>query len=128
MNRNINRFSPFLLAGVWAIFILFLSTIGIGINLPSTWDSIIGWDKLAHAFVYFVLVYFLFRGFALQKPNLESSIYAFLISASYGILMEIVQYSFFPNRYFEFLDIIANIVGTIAGLLFIYFLTTKNSQ
>ncbi|MEL6719389.1 MAG: VanZ family protein [Bacteroidota bacterium] len=123
-----NKIPPFLIAGIWAIFILIVSTVGVGVNLPNTLSDIISWDKVAHAFVYFVLAYFLFKGFQAKTSNRKSNIYAFLISAGYGILMEIIQYSFFPNRYFEFLDILANIVGTIASLSFIYFLIIKKSQ
>ncbi|MEM8526744.1 MAG: VanZ family protein [Bacteroidota bacterium] len=124
----INKIPSFLIAGLWAVFILIASTVGVGMNLPSTMSDIISWDKVAHAFVYFVLAYFLFRGFQKRTSNQKSNIYAFLISAAYGVLMEIIQYSFFPNRYFEFLDILANIVGAIASLGFIYFLITKKSQ
>jgi len=32
-------------------------------------------------------------------------------------VMEVVQYAFFPDRYFEFWDIVANIIGALAALL-----------
>ena len=38
------------------------------------------------------------------------------ISIIYGIGMEVVQYTFFPGRFFEIPDIIANIIGSILGL------------
>ncbi len=43
-------------------------------------------------------------------------IIALVISGGYGILMELIQYGFFPNRYFEVQDIIANIIGSLIGL------------
>lgn len=106
---------------VWALIILVLSTVGIGINLsPSLWD-IIGWDKLAHAFVYAVLCFLLIK--ALEKNGItlrRAIIYSLIISVVYGILMEIIQFTFFPNRYFEIFDIFANIVGAISiPLLFL---------
>lgn len=109
----IDKIPPFLLAGVWAIFILIISTIGVGMNLPSSWWEIISWDKLAHAIVYFVLAYFLYKGFRLKQTKSRAIWYAISLATFYGILMEFVQYAFFPNRYFEVLDIIANIVGII---------------
>ena len=44
--------------------------------------------------------------------------WVFLACTIYGILMEGMQYAFFPGRYFEVLDIIANIIGAIIGLIF----------
>ncbi|MEM9991011.1 MAG: VanZ family protein [Bacteroidota bacterium] len=112
------RFS--LLALTWAAFILILSTVGVGVNLPNTWADIIGWDKVAHAFVYCILTVLLFYGWRGKKPDIKIIWMAFGIATSYGILMEIVQYSFFPNRYFEVLDIIANIVGAMLGVFWVY--------
>lgn len=49
---------------------------------------------------------------------------ALIISTTYGIGMEVVQYTFFPGRYFEFWDIVANISGAFAGvILFRKFIT-----
>jgi len=128
LKQILNSISPVAATIIWAVVILILSTVGVGVNIPSSWQDVFSWDKLAHAAVYFILCYFLHQSFITRKPTLTSNIYAFLISTSYGILIEIVQYSFFPDRYFELLDILANIVGTIASLSFIYFLIIKKSQ
>lgn len=45
----------------------------------------------------------------------------------YGLFMEILQFTFFPGRYFEVLDIIANIIGSFAGLFVFKFFITKKS-
>jgi len=98
----------------WSILILLLSTRAT-INLPQSWFDLYSPDKFGHAFVYGVLCWLLLKAFhreALGKPVL----WALLISISYGILMEVVQYSFFPNRFFEVYDIIANISGSLLGL------------
>lgn len=116
----IDRFPVWLLSVSWAIFILILSTVGVGLNLPSTWSDIISWDKLAHAFVYFVLVFLLHKDLVRTQPKQRSLWLAFTISVAFGILMEIVQYTFFPNRYFEVLDIIANIVGAIGCVFWLH--------
>ncbi len=116
----IDKIPPFLFAVGWAIFIFILSTVGVGVNLPSTWSDIIAWDKLAHAIVYFVLTFWLIKGFQTRNiPSGRAFLYGAIIASSYGILMEIVQKTFFPNRYFEVLDIIANIVGVIICVLWI---------
>jgi len=80
---------------IWGLIILYLSS-GSGIQLPpSVWD-IIAVDKLGC-----------------------------LISSIYGICLEFMQYALFPNRYFEFLDIIANISGSLIGILFFKYIYYK---
>lgn len=89
------------------------------VNLPEEWFDIFSIDKLAHAFVYGVLTLLIIRGYFLNaKWTKNTTIIAVLIASIFGVLMEIMQYGFFPNRYFEFLDIIANICGSIGSLLF----------
>jgi len=98
----------------WSIIILFLSTRGT-INLPQTWWDLYSPDKFGHAFVYAVLCWLLIK--ASQKEVVRNAAFlALIISSGYGILMEVVQYSFFPNRFFEVYDIIANISGSFIGL------------
>ena len=124
---------------LWAALILFLSS-GAMPNMPKLWwEELISPDKLGHLVVYGILSLTLMYGF--QKKNattyelseetaiLDSifiqnkngviskvnMIWVLSISIIYGILMEIMQYCFFPNRYFEIFDIIANIIGSISA-------------
>ena len=86
-------------------------------------------DKLAHLFVYGVLVYLALQAYKSVK-DLTLRIIIVLISSSvlYGLLLEIVQKNFFPNRYFEWGDVIANTVGSILGwIIFSYFNKRKSS-
>ncbi len=111
----------------WALFILFLSA-NPGINLPESFWDLLAIDKLAHAFVYGVLSCLLLYSFFLndQKNIQKMKMISIIISSIYGILMEIMQYLFFPNRYFEFLDILANIIGAIIGVsIYRYFFKLK---
>jgi len=97
----------------WSIIILVLSTRAT-INLPQSWWDLYSPDKFGHAFVYAVQCWLLIKAF--QKENIQKAVlWALIISISYGILMEVVQYSFFPNRFFEVYDIIANISGSFIG-------------
>ena len=54
---------------------------------------------------------------AKNEVALESKkvVMTILLSSIFGICMELMQYYFFPGRYFEYLDIIANIIGAICG-------------
>jgi VanZ family protein len=97
---------------VWAVIILILST------MPSQQLPQIKWlmtpDKFGHAFVYGVLAIGLYQSFSGAQ---KKAVYAGLWATGYGITMELVQYGFFPGRYFELWDIVANISGVFAALL-----------
>lgn len=104
----------FLPALIWALIILILSTMP-SVQLP---ESFISPDKFAHAFIYGILVILILHGLKksdiLTKKNIWLTI---LISASYGCLMEIIQYAFFPGRFFEMGDNLANTIGCFLGWL-----------
>lgn len=111
-----NVFWVRLLTLVWMIVIFVLSTLS-GEQLP-----VITWvpspDKWAHAAVYALLAAGLWFSLAAATihQNSQNSI-ALGIAASYGIGMEIIQYTFFPGRYFEVWDIVANIIGAFGALV-----------
>ncbi|MEM1320203.1 MAG: VanZ family protein [Bacteroidota bacterium] len=91
-----------------------------GVNLPEQFWDILSWDKLAHAVVYALqcglILWGGHRNKAATTLDQRVVIAALLISIAYGILMEVIQYGFFPNRFFEVQDIIANIIGSFIGL------------
>ena len=53
------------------------------------------------------------RTLALKQKGI---IMALGVSIFFGIGMEVIQYTFFPGRFFEIPDIIANIIGSFLGL------------
>ena len=108
----VERLKVFLPALIWSAIILSLS-ISPGISLPPSWMDLIGWDKLGHLVFYAILVITWAWGY--QKRGHTTLRWSIGISILYGILLEWVQYAFFPNRYFEVLDIIANIIGVLIG-------------
>ena len=111
----------FLPAIAWAILILILSS-GPGIPLPSHWWDLFSPDKFGHAFVYGVLVLLTLRAFQSGGQWSTPTVWVTVLGSDlYGIAMEVMQWTFFPGRYFEVLDIIANIIGAILG----WFLYTK---
>ena len=122
--RNLTFFFP---AIIWGLIILYLSS-DPGIQLPSSFWDFLAVDKLGHLVFYGILTYLIGLGFYKRKNQFfdkKMSFIALIISATYGIAMEIMQYSFFPNRYFEILDIIANISGSIVGILFFKYIYYK---
>ena len=109
---------------LWGLFIFALS-VGPGVNLPDTLD--ISPDKLAHAFVYGVLVWLFLKSFQKQQKLTKRVIWLTIIGCSlYGLSLEIVQKVFFPHRYFELSDAIANTIGAMIGYGIFQFKNKKN--
>ena len=70
-------------------------------------------DKLVHALIYFYLAY---TGL-LCRFNISRTMIIVLIFI-FGLIIEIIHY-YHPYRFFEYLDLLANLIGvTIALLLF----------
>lgn len=102
---------------VWTLVIFGLSIMP-GVNLPESWADLLAWDKLAHCFVYGVQVYLLLLGLLhAGRLNSSTTLGVFIFSVAFGALMELIQFAFFPGRYFELLDILANTIGSIFGWL-----------
>jgi len=119
---------PYIPVVLWTLFILGLSIMP-GVNLPETWSDLIALDKLAHFFVYGVLTYLGLRAIKMTGKYTAMGIaIVILLSALYGISLEWVQYSFFPGRYFETLDIIANIIGSLIGACIFYYLQLRKPE
>ena len=66
------------------------------------------WDKINHAFAFFVLFILANFAFGIRK------IWIIFWLIIFGLQIEIVQ-SFLPNREFSFLDIVADFIGICIG-------------
>jgi len=105
----------FLPAFLVFVGILLLSTV---LSIPVQIDGVGYTDKLSHLFAYFVLIVTLL--FAFYKNGMlgtTSWIVLILACSLYGVALEFIQYSVFPNRYFEWLDALANVSGALLGSL-----------
>jgi VanZ family protein len=114
-------FRPFLIPLFWLIVITVLSVMP---GVPAPKFDLMAPDKLAHAFVYGVLVWLGLRAFRRVQPERTVSLMRgagmFTFASGWGALMEYVQGAFFPGRMFEFDDMIANAAGAAAAwLLFV---------
>ena len=105
----------------WALLILFLCGLpGDEVPDPSFFD-LTYFDGIVHLFLFLVLSFFLGVGFKKQfrypilKVHTKKA--SFLIGTLYGLLIEGLQYSVFPDRYFEASDIVANAAGAGCGVL-----------
>ena len=77
-------------------------------------------DKLIHFLIYLSLS-FLWISYSSRVANYKKTmttiIMVMLLCFFYGIIIEIVQQLFIETRMADFLDIIANSVGTLLGVL-----------
>ena len=85
-----------------------------------SWSDMISLDKWVHFIIYFVLS-FVWRMEWNRVPTrfstLGTSLMVLLLAGMYGSTLEVFQWLMNEDRYFEVLDIIANIIGSMAGLL-----------
>ncbi|MGB1283455.1 MAG: VanZ family protein [Polaribacter sp.] len=72
-------------------------------------------DKYQHAFAYFTLTMCWLLSFRKKTPNRKYTIvFACII---FGIILEVLQYKLTQYRTGDYLDILANTVGVVLGLL-----------
>jgi len=114
---------------LWSLLLLFLSGFAGAIQLPeSLWD-LISTDKAAHFAVYGIYAFLCFKAFEASGMDTNIVRIGVVIWCSfYGFMMETFQYYFFPGRYFEFLDNVANISGVLIGLILFIYTKNKFSQ
>lgn len=76
-------------------------------------------DKWAHFLLYGLLSFVLTweRTGSVPRAGWRTGLVILAACALYGILLEGIQLLSNQGRYFEVLDIIANIIGSLAGIL-----------
>jgi len=103
----------------WLIIVLVLSGYP-GNQLPKV--AVWQFDKLVHVGMYAVLSFLLFLPLSKQFLNIEKRFRIRLIiilgGVSFGGLMEILQENIFINRSGDWIDFIANTIGSILGVFF----------
>ncbi len=102
---------------VFYVFIItYLSLTPIEHKIPENiWD----WDKASHFTAYLLLAMFV------KKVHIKFSYLTCVITCfSYSFVIECIQY-FIPNRQFELLDMLANLLGAILGVVIYYLIIEK---
>jgi VanZ family protein len=96
-----------------------------GSALPKeTWFSKINIDKWVHV-GFFAALYFLWRtAFDLRRKHYSIILLTLIII--YGLLVELVQKHFVPNRDFDLLDLLCDATGSILGLIVWWWVYKKN--
>lgn len=83
-----------------------------------SWSSGLHIDKIAHIAIYAIYSFLIGRYLALFEMSSGMKYFLVLtLSIAIGVIMEFMQFYLSPSRFFEMLDIIANIIGSIVGLL-----------
>lgn len=103
---------------LWALFILML-TLTPGKSVPDI--TLFSYDKIGHAFVFFILSLLLSKGLFDAKGSVLIAVGVTLIASTfYGLGIEIVQ-DFIPDRGMEWFDALANLIGSFLGVSTFYF-------
>ena len=108
-------------AVLWAAFIMLLCGLP-GSDLPNIdiWDIDIE-DKIAHASVFAILGFLMVFGSVRRMANpvisRKHTFTLILIASAYGALTEVFQGLFFPTRFADVSDFIANSIGAVLGIL-----------
>ncbi len=124
---NTNPFRMRALVIIWAVVILILS-MAPGESIPKLgWKMIFQVDKLAHFGVYFILSALATWSEGGHKTRivLRDLVVIASVCSLYGLILEAMQYFFLSDRYFEIPDLIANIIGSIAGTVVVFLLLKK---
>jgi VanZ family protein len=104
----------FLPAIVWTFLILYLCFKTIHIQIKTFENA----DKLVHFSFYFGFVFLWFRYlFFLGKDTIKYKIILVTASIAFGILIEWAQGYFTTTRSPDFFDVLANSIGSMAGIV-----------
>ena len=82
-------------------------------------------DKIWHFLTYAILSWLIFKVISGNQLFVYAIIMAALLSSLYGVFMEVLQALVNTGRYFDYFDIIANIIGSLTGSLVYYFTRKK---
>jgi len=109
-----------LVAAGWTIILI------VGTLLPkeavsqNNWLDIPHFDKVSHLFAYALLVFLWSITLEIKTSKVKAARISFYGAIFLGVLLEILQWQLNFGRHFEILDIIANIIGSIIGLIAFY--------
>lgn len=112
------------LAVTWSLLVIFACLVRFN-KVPKI--KIENIDKLVHGCFHFGIAFLWFLYFAVQKNNpfKKAAIQAGLISLFLGIGIELCQQIFTTSRKADFFDVLANCVGALLAIGFLFF--TSNS-
>jgi len=124
VRRNVAGFLP---AVIWAVVVAFLSLSSVSIVPKFIWSDLIGVDKLGHVVFYSILGLLVFYGFYKHPKRYRYMVlWTVLMCSGFGILMEVLQMWMRTGRQFEFLDILADVIGVLIAYCIFNAIVKKN--
>ena len=116
----------------WFPLILYCILIFLQSSLPSfkSVPELPYTDKLLHFFAYAVLGALFFRAYKtlkIKRNDIFLILLSILSSSLYGMSDELHQY-FVPCRNAEYIDILADVLGSIFGVFVFYFIISTRKQ
>ena len=109
-----------LVAAAWTIILIVATLVPKGVVSQSNFLNIPHFDKVSHLCSYALLGFLWSIALKEKTSKIKAARIAFYGSISLGVLLEILQWLLNVGRHFEILDIIANIIGSIIGLIAFY--------
>ena len=109
----------------WMMFVTFFSLFSFS-DLDTSRFDIPHMDKAVHFTFYFVMVLLAFLASIKKELQVNGMLkllwYIVLFAIVYGIIIEVIQNVATDNRHGDPLDVLANSIGAIVGMLVIRFL------
>ncbi|MEH6761302.1 MAG: VanZ family protein [Maribacter arcticus] len=109
----------------WMMFVTFFSLFSFS-DLDTSRFDIPHMDKAVHFTFYFVMVLLAFLASIKKELQVNGMLkllwYIVLFAIVYGIIIEVIQHVATDNRHGDPLDVLANSIGAIVGMLVIRFL------
>ena len=99
----------------WLIFISILFVLPGSAFPKENLFTRIHFDKWVHIGLFFILVY-LWRS-AYEGRQMGSVFFLLVFSLCYGVTVEFVQENWVPNRSFDIYDVLADLTGTVLGII-----------
>jgi len=124
MTKAIKKLSgakTLLVAGLVYTFIITVAFLSPAAEVPKV--NIPSLDKVFHMLIHCVLSFiWLWFAFSSNKYHisLKTVIVVLVLCFSYGIAIELIQHWFTASRQFDLLDVLANGIGSLLGLLSFY--------
>lgn len=101
--------------GLYWLLIFILTSIPSQ-SMPKVFGGV---DKLKHFGAYFVLAFLLNFALLIQEKfsilSKKSLLFTLLITSFYGLFDEVHQI-FIPGRYFDWWDLVADVIGSLIGI------------
>lgn len=125
-------FKKNILGIIWSLVILIVCLMP-GDNLPgSSFLSFVGMDKLIHGFLYAVLMVLVGKGlinqFDISSSKTKTLVVAFLYCFFLGAGIEFLQSGFVVGRSGDILDVLANNIGALIGVLFLFWQFKRKTE